>query len=164
MSRLPVDNRNLPPDMLAEAAILSGALVVDPVEGSVRHPDGRRAERLHNKTGYGQVRCAVNPDRWAMAHRVVWTAVNGVLPARIEINHANRHPWDNRLENLEAVLPEGNQRHWRGQWYERVPGPEWLAFVAAAREETRQPRLYDPYCYSWLQQIGARGSALHASI
>lgn len=156
MPRLPVNDRNLRPDQLAHAALQSGVLTVDPDEGAV-YREGWRVEHLHKKTGYGRVQVA-EPLRWAMAHRVVWTAVNGLIPPRLEINHANGKRWDNRLVNLELVLPEGNQRHWRGEWYAKVPGPEWLEFVAAVREETGEERAYDPYSYRWLQHITKRGA------
>ena len=122
------------PDELALAAIQAGRLVVDTTAGTItRH--GHRAEHLDPRTGYGRVAVA-SPLRWAMAHRVVWIAQHGLIPGgrRTQLNHANRKRWDNRIANLELVLPQGNQLHWRGQHYERLTSDQYAEAMAAYQD------------------------------
>lgn len=45
------------------------------------------------------------------AHRCVWQAFNGPIPAGLEINHKNGKRDDNRLENLEVVTKSENALH-----------------------------------------------------
>lgn len=96
-------------DALIAQALRNGALRVEP-DGSIWRPDGRRAETVDD--GYGRVRVWESPLRMAMAHRVVWIAINGPIPPGARVAHANRRRHDNRPANLTLV-------HTRP----RVPGP-----------------------------------------
>lgn len=47
-----------------------------------------------------------------LAHRLAWLYVHGTLPAKeMDIDHINRNPLDNRIENLRAVSRAGNIRN-----------------------------------------------------
>ena len=41
--------------------------------------------------------------RLVMEHRLVWEAVNGVVPRGFELHHVNHDKLDNRIENLRIV-------------------------------------------------------------
>lgn len=45
------------------------------------------------------------------AHRLVWEAFNGAIPAGMEINHLNGKRTDNRLCNLEVCSKSQNLQH-----------------------------------------------------
>jgi hypothetical protein len=107
-------------DLLAQVALESGELQVDPQNGAITQRSGRRAELLDKRTGYGRVAVKRTPLVLAMAHRVIWISVHGLIPNGLQINHINRRRWDNRIENLELVTPKGNVRHARALGYDRV--------------------------------------------
>lgn len=102
------------PDLLALQAIQSGRIVVDPEAGAIYRRDGERAELVDKRTAYGRVHVYTRPSCLAMAHRIIWIAVHGLIPGTLQVNHINRVRWDNRIANLELVTATGNARHWRG--------------------------------------------------
>jgi hypothetical protein len=108
------------PDTLAKQMLDRGKLRVDTASGAITRPNGQRAEVLDKRMGYGRIAVYSKPLTWAMAHRVVWIAANGLIPDGLQINHRNRLRWDNRIDNLELVAVTGNQRHWRGMGYDRI--------------------------------------------
>lgn len=100
-------------DILAKTALDRGELIVDPTAGTIiRASTGQRAEILDKRTAYGRVSVYNQPYTLAMAHRIVWIAAHGLIPATLHINHKNRHRWDNRIDNLE---PRADRRQppWR---------------------------------------------------
>lgn len=48
-----------------------------------------------------------------LAHRIIWTMVNGQIPSGLFIDHINRDPWDNRLANLRLATNAENLRNRR---------------------------------------------------
>jgi hypothetical protein len=46
-----------------------------------------------------------------VAHRLVWEAFNGPVPAGMELNHLNGKTADNRLCNLEVCTKSQNMQH-----------------------------------------------------
>lgn len=113
-------------DILAKTALDRGELIVDPSAGTIiRASTGERAEILDKRTAYGRVGVYNRPYTLAMAHRVIWISVHGLMPASLHINHKNRRRWDNRIDNLELVAPKGNVRHAWGYGYD-IADPEWL--------------------------------------
>jgi hypothetical protein len=68
----------------------------------------------------------------ALEHRIVWMLHHGEIPAGLEIDHINRNPSDNRIENLRLATPRQNKwnrkkqelpiclRHQRGRFQVRV--------------------------------------------
>lgn len=80
---------------------------VDPEQGVVYGLRGRPWRR--RAKGYVQVRGS--DGRYYSAHRLIWEAVNGPIPAGLEINHINGDKADNRIANLELVTPSENSLH-----------------------------------------------------
>lgn len=130
------------PDTLAKTLLDRGDLIVDAQAGTIiRARTGKRAEILDKRTGYGRVTVYTKPVTFAMAHRIVWIAAHGLMPAKLHINHINRHPWDNRIDNLELVAPKGNIRHSFGYWYD-IADPAWLHRLDHGEQA---PDTIDPY-------------------
>ena len=44
-------------------------------------------------------------------HRIIYELFNGAIPDGMFIDHINREPSDNRIENLRIVTPTGNLRN-----------------------------------------------------
>lgn len=62
--------------------------------------------KLHKApNGYMQIRLG---QKTYLAHRIVWEAFNGPIPAGMHINHINEKKDDNRLENLNLMTPKEN--------------------------------------------------------
>lgn len=101
------------------AALTAGIVYVDAEEGIVyRASTGQRCEQP-TKLGYGRVMVQRTPRTiYVMAHRLVWMAAHGPIPSNtLQVNHINKRPWDNRIDNLELVTPGGNISHSRDRWY-----------------------------------------------
>lgn len=102
-------------DELALRALAAGELTVDIERGIIRRADTGRIADRRGSNGYREVTIG---SRRPQAHRVVWLAAFGPIPpGDWEINHRNRSRSDNRIRNLELVLPVGNNDHWRGRTY-----------------------------------------------
>jgi hypothetical protein len=71
----------------------------------------RRAER-RAKTGYSIVHFWLDGRQYLVtAHRLVWTVLNGPIPAGMAINHIDGWKTNNAPSNLEVVTPAENIRH-----------------------------------------------------
>jgi len=71
------------------------------------HPVGRRG-----KDGYTRViarRAGDSCTTW-YAHRLVWEVALGPIPRRMEIDHVDGNPSNNRLSNLQLVTGAENRR------------------------------------------------------
>jgi hypothetical protein len=99
-------------DWVASALLARNLIRADTEAGAVWWPDGTRAEELVD--GYGQVRAG---HCRTPAHRIIWIAGDGEIPAGIQVNHINKLRWDNRRANLELVTFAENIRHGHGSPY-----------------------------------------------
>lgn len=62
--------------------------------------------------GYLRAKFIINSRQYHVsAHRIVWLATKGIIPANLEINHKNGIKTDNRPGNLEVVTPSENMIH-----------------------------------------------------
>lgn len=59
---------------------------------------------------YGSIWHVCFNGRPHLVARIVWTIVNGTIPAGLVIDHINGNPRDNRIENLQAVTHAVNTR------------------------------------------------------
>lgn len=122
-------------------------LTVDPAAGRVYGRHGRPVG-YYGTNGYVHVSVSEGArTRKLLAHRVVWEAANGPIPAGMEINHLNGVKDDNRIENLELVTKGDNQRH---------------AFASGLREPTRCCKLTADDVHDVLNRI--RRGETHRSI
>lgn len=71
---------------------------------------GLRGKAVGSKKWTGYIEVYVGGAR-KLAHRLIWEAANGPIPAGLQINHKNGIKTDNRLCNLEVVTPSENILH-----------------------------------------------------
>lgn len=70
---------------------------------------GRECILKQIKTNYCRINLYKNKvQKQFLVHRLVWSAFNGDIPENMQINHINEDCYDNRIENLELVLPKSN--------------------------------------------------------
>lgn len=95
----------------AQAHLLSGGWRLDPERGVQQRTSDRAAGSI-NTSGYRQLnfRWQGKPRR-VLAHRVMWEAYNGPIPAGLYVNHRDGVKTNNALANLELVTPSQNARH-----------------------------------------------------
>jgi hypothetical protein len=98
----------------------------------------RRAE-LKMRNGYLGIKMDVARKQcWAYAHRLVWEALRGPIPAGMEINHIDGDKTNNHPSNLEAVTPSQNMEHaYRTGLKTRprsVPAPILQNFILPAKK------------------------------
>ena len=56
-----------------------------------------------------------------VAHRIIWEMHNGPIPDKFVVDHINRDPWDNRIENLRLAGYGQNTWNSRNQSGSVVP-------------------------------------------
>jgi len=81
-------------------------------KGKGRGRKGQVAGRIETRSGYRRIR--LNGQRWN-AHRLAWLFATGSDPGDFTIDHINRDPNDNRIENLRLATTQqqsGNQGLW----------------------------------------------------
>jgi hypothetical protein len=79
---------------------------------TARGPCARRRAENRTSFGYLMVRQMLGGRRLhVLAHRFVWTAHHGEIPAGLVINHINGRKDDNRPANLEVVTYSANTSH-----------------------------------------------------
>lgn len=78
---------------------------VDPRAGIVYGAAGAPVGRTHAD---GYVRIGMTMDGHQYAHRLIYAACHGAIPAGHYVDHLNGKRADNRIVNLEAVTPGEN--------------------------------------------------------
>lgn len=68
----------------------------------------RRAD-YRESNGYRRIRLGKHGT--ITAHRLVWLALRGAIPAGLEVNHKNLNKSDNRIDNLELLTHVENVQH-----------------------------------------------------
>lgn len=80
-------------------------LLVEPATGTIYGAAGAPVGAV---CGDGYVRLGGGRNGYLYAHRVIYEAVHGEIPAGLEIDHLNGKKADNRPCNLEAVTKSQN--------------------------------------------------------
>ena len=79
---------------------------------SLKRPYRRKEKILKSKinsSGYYQVELWKNSiEKKYLVHRLVWLAFNGPIPENMQVNHINEIKSDNRLLNLNLMMPKEN--------------------------------------------------------
>lgn len=107
-------------------------------------PSGLRwAASNTNRVKVGDVAGSRNPEGyWVItrhgnrvyrAHNVVWELHNGQIPEGMTVDHVDRNPSNNRIENLRLKTPSG-QCHNRKNW------GQYMKWVKKTRYGTYQGR------------------------
>lgn len=129
-------------DPRIHAALKAGWFQVDPATGRVTDLAGRYVDE-HLNQGYRVIYLGAGVQ--VRAHRLVWIACEGPIPAGMEINHRNRIRDDNRICNLEVTSHAENMAHaLETPYYERIRDedleavdPAWLSRVIELAESGR---------------------------
>lgn len=130
----------------------------DPKTGQVYsarlHPIGR-------PSGDGYVRIGrPRPGQEQYAHRIVYEAVNGTIPAGYQVDHRNHQKADNRIVNLRAVTPLENVRASvrRG----RIPSGSGIPNARLDDEVVRQIRAHGAgkRDVEWAAELGIHASTI----
>lgn len=74
-------------------------------------PSGRMLKPGYRREYLNYTVSFQNVQQTLAAHRLVWEAFNGPIPAGMQINHVNGDKRDNRLANLEVCTPNENMAH-----------------------------------------------------
>lgn len=104
-------------DELISCALANGDIFCDFETGEIygtRGPGGKKLEEprrlgFEHPSGYIHVNLSANGQKKQVrAHRIVYIAGYGGIPEGYTIDHINNEKADNRLCNLQALLPEDN--------------------------------------------------------
>jgi hypothetical protein len=75
-----------------------------------------------NSRGYWQ--CKVKNKQWKV-HRLIWLWHGNTLDDNMQIDHINRNPSDNRIENLRLVTPAQNRQNNSGRFVSLKKKGRW---------------------------------------
>jgi hypothetical protein len=87
--------------------IIQKYLTYDAHTGILFHKNGSPAGGFH-KDGY--ITVGFNKKKY-LAHRVIWTLLNGAIPDGSQIDHINHNRSDNRIQNLRIVTAAENAKN-----------------------------------------------------
>ncbi len=97
---------------LVPQLVASGRLIVDFDTGLIYSPRSNTPDKpLGAITKKGYLRVCLNIDgsqAHALAHRIVWAAKHGPVPAGFQIDHCDTIKTHNWIDNLEAVTGAKN--------------------------------------------------------
>ena len=97
------------------------------------HKDGQVYNEQHRLLGSkdkdGYIKFATcsgsraSTKQW-LAHRWIWTQVNGEIPKGYDVDHIDFNPSNNKIENLQLVTRKQHRdrRHQKGTVYQRRSG------------------------------------------
>lgn len=110
-------------DEMTVRALSDGVLAVDFVSGAITGPRWPKPMGCKNQKGYRVFTLHLDGCRCQVkAHRAVWIAAHGPIPAGYVIDHINRDKADNRLENLRLADAKANSQNRRSYAGEGNPG------------------------------------------
>jgi hypothetical protein len=94
-----------------------------------RRITGYRSSPAGGVTPNGYIRISLNGSTY-FAHRLAWSWVTGNDPGKLEIDHRNHNPGDNRWKNIRLAKHDGNQRNTRLQKNNKsgIKGISWCNY------------------------------------
>lgn len=122
--------------------------VIDAAAGSIVGPHGTPLRKQNR--GYVMV-CIGR--KWVPAHRMIWEAVHGPIPAGLQINHKNGIKHDNRLANLELATPAENTAHAYRIGLRSAAG-ECNGRAKLTAEQVREIRESSERASAWARRLG----------
>jgi hypothetical protein len=88
--------------------------------------NGKMPGRLAGTNLYGYVSIRINGRRY-LAHRLAWIMVRGPIPPGCQIDHADKDPSNNRLDNLRLATQSQNNANSIHKSASGVKGVTWRA-------------------------------------
>ena len=92
--------------------MVSTVLIIRPEDGEIDrlYKDGRLVKNVGclDKKGY---RYLSRNNKTVAAHRVIWEHVNGEIPPKMEIDHIDGNPSNNKISNLRVVTKLENAQN-----------------------------------------------------
>ena len=113
--------------------------------------------------GYVRISGGRSVRREQYAHRVVYEAVHGSIPAGMEIDHRNTRRADNRVANLQAVTAEQNRALTRARG--RVARGDRIRTSKLTEELVRQIRATSGSItgVEWARRLGVDRSSINSA-
>lgn len=104
-----------------------------------------------SKTSYGRSTEMIDGKQIVhYLHRVVWETVNGPIPGRLQIDHADRNGLNNQIDNLRLATPRQqvwNRSHRKNRKYPykgvRFRNRRWRAYIVFNRNRTYYLGVFD---------------------
>jgi hypothetical protein len=136
-------------------------ILVDPVRGIAF---GQRGHPIRpSRDGYVRLKARWNHPRTLYAHRVIWEAANGPIPEGHDIDHRNGRKSDNRIQNLEPVLPAENARRALRKGL-TVTGERVFTSKLTAEQVCRIRKTVGSIsCAEWARRLGVDGTTVRAA-
>lgn len=139
----------------------ASGLLVSPITGEVWSVCGRAVGR-RSRDGYIRVidrRAGGSCTTW-YAHRLVWEVVHGPVAQRMEVDHLDGDPSNNRLENLQLVTGSENRRLQRVRSMAKYgsPSPRCKLSVAEVKAVLRTEETVPAEV--WARRYGVTGAAI----
>lgn len=122
-------------------------------ECRVRSVKRKKLLTAHSRGGYLYFSFQMNGKTTnRTAHRLLWEAFVGPIPAGMQLNHKDFNKKNNTFENLEVVTPEENRRH--GARHPNVPAARSVVLSRGAVE------LRFPSITSATKRLGLRSGSV----
>lgn len=136
-------------------------LLVSPATGELWSACGRAMGR-GSRDGYIRVidrRASGSCTTW-YAHRLVWEVIHGPVPKRMEVDHLDGDPSNNRLDNLQLVTGSENRRLQRVRSMAKYgsPSPRCKLSVAEVKAVLRTEETVPAEV--WARRYGVTGAAI----
>ncbi|HHA2400756.1 TPA: HNH endonuclease signature motif containing protein [Stenotrophomonas maltophilia] len=139
----------------------ASGLLVSPSTGELWSTCGRTVGRRY-RDGYIRVihrRAGGSCTTW-YAHRLVWEAVHGPVPKRMEVDHLDGDASNNRLDNLQLVTGSENRRLQRARNIAKFGSPSSQCKLSVAEVEAVLRTVGIVPTKVWARRYGVNSSTI----